>query len=408
MVLGAGYAGLMCAVRLAGQAKKYGLRAALVNRDGQFCERLRLHERIAEPTSCPPARLPPLTQFLAGSRCAFIQGDVSEIDIESRSVRVLTGGGPRCLHYGQLVLALGSRVDTDAVPGIAEHAYTLDATGPRGQPELKRRLTALGASPRIVVVGAGATGIEVAAELKQIDGARVTLVDAGEFAGFATRRVRRHLIEAADRAGIEIRENIRVQSIAPNLLTTNAGGIAFDVSVWCGGFRGQDVVAASGLDIDAKGRVRVDPYLRALSDPAVFVAGDACIPIEWHGAPARMSAFFALATGAHVADTIVRLHAGSPARPFGFWTYGQAIAVGREAVGFATLPYDRQVGPIYRKRAAFFLRWFFVWVLVQLIAMARRYPRFPFWLGRGAHRTKTAGRYAPPGILRRRQSARQE
>jgi 2-polyprenyl-6-methoxyphenol hydroxylase-like FAD-dependent oxidoreductase len=60
IVLGAGYAGLMCAARLAGQTRKRGLRTALVNRDGQFCERLRLHERAAEPAFRPPARLPPL------------------------------------------------------------------------------------------------------------------------------------------------------------------------------------------------------------------------------------------------------------------------------------------------------------------------------------------------------------
>jgi NADH:ubiquinone reductase (H+-translocating) len=321
---------------------------------------------------------------------------------------VLTAAGPRCLNYVRLVVALGSRVDTHAVPGIDEHAYTLDATGPRGQPELKRRLAALaGMGPRIVVVGGGATGIEVAAELKCVDGARVTIVETGEFAGFATGRERKHLIEAAGRAGIEIRQKLRVESVEPSLLTTSAGEIPFDVCVWCGGFRGQDVVAASGFDIDDRARVRVDPYLRALSDPSVFVAGDACMPIEWHGAPARMSAFFALTTGAHVADTIARLHLGRRARPFGFWTYGQAVAVGQEAVGFATMPYDRQVGPIYRKRAAFFLRRFFVWLLVRLIAIARRYPRLPFWLGRGAYRRKAAARYAAPALLRR-QPARQE
>jgi hypothetical protein len=74
--------------------------------------------------------------------------------------------------------------------------------------------------------------------------------------------------------------------------------------------------------------------------------------------------------------------------------------------GLPTIPYDRQVGPIYRRRTAFFLRWFFVWLLVRLIAMARRYPRLPFWLGRGAYRRKSAARYAAPGLLRRQ--ARQE
>jgi hypothetical protein len=109
-----------------------------------------------------------------------------------------------------------------------------------------------------------------------------------------------------------------------------------------------------------------------------------------------MSAFFALTTGAHVADTIARIHADKQARPFGFWTWGQAIAVGREAVGFASIPYDHPIGPIYRGRLAFRLRWFFVWLLVRLIAITPSFPALPFWLGRGAYRRKDAAKYMRP------------
>jgi NADH dehydrogenase FAD-containing subunit len=179
---------------------------------------------------------------------------------------------------------------------------------------------------------------------------------------------------------------------------TSAGDLPCDVCIWCTGFAGQPVIRDSGLETDAAARIRVDPYLRALGDPFVFAAGDACIPVERCGAPPRMSAFFALTTGAHVADTIARMHAGRRPRPFGFWTWGQAIGVGQEAVGFATIPYDHQIGPIYRGRTAFRLRSFFVWLLVRLIGLQRRFPALPFWLGRGAYRRKEVRHYAPPGL----------
>jgi hypothetical protein len=141
--------------------------------------------------------------------------------------------------------------------------------------------------------------------------------------------------------------------------------------------------------------------------------GDACIPVEHCGAPPRMSAFFALTTGAHVADTIARMHAGMHAgnrpRPFGFWTWGQAITVGCEAVGFATIPHDCQVGPIYRKRTALRLRSFFIWLLVRLTGLQRRLRALPFWLGRGAWSRKALRRYAPPDLAppaRRKEQAR--
>ena len=400
VILGAGYAGLMCAVRLAGRTRG-GLRIALVNERAGFVERLRLHEGLAGAEPSAKRRLPDLRTFLAGTGCEFVEGTAVAIDREGGAVEVETASGRRRVSYARLVIALGSRVDTGMVPGAAEYAFVLDPDGKFGQPALRRKIASLGTSPRIVVGGGGATGIEVAAELTRVAGARVTIVEEGEFAAFATDPVRRLLRAAVSRAGIEVVEGIRIAAIVADGVVTARGRLNADLSVWCGGFRAQDVVACSGLESDGRGRIKVDPYLRALSDSRVFAAGDACLPVEWHGAPPRMSAFFALATGAHVADTIARLNRARQPRPFGFWTYGQAIAVGREAVGFATIPYDRQIGPIYRKRTAFFLRWFFVWFLVRLIAIVRRFPALPFWLGRRAYRQRAVEAYSPPPPFQR-------
>ena len=398
VILGAGYAGLMCAARLSGQTKGGQISIALVNRSPDFVERLRLHEGLADPDFSPAARVRPLAEFIRRCVADFIEGSVVEIDRVGCIVHVDSPSGNRSLKYSRLVIALGSQVNNRRVPGVAKHAYVLDPGGPRGQPELRRRLAALaGKAPRFVVVGGGATGMEVAAELARVATGSVCIVEAGPFAAFATPKVRRFLRGAVERANIEVIENARIQRVESSRLISSVGALACELCVWCGGFRGSDVVMAAGLDVDGHGRVRVDPFLRSLSDPSIFVIGDACQPVEWHGAPARMSAFFALTTGAHVADTIARLYAGRRgARPFGFWTYGQAIAVGGEAVGFATIPYDRQIGPIYRRGTAFFLRWFFVWVLARLITLSPRFPRMPFWLGRGAYRGRAVARYAAP------------
>jgi NADH dehydrogenase FAD-containing subunit len=396
VILGAGYAGVTCALRLVGRTKK--LRIALVSQKGLFVERLRLHEELAKPGFVLPARLPRLDKFLEGSGCTFIQGKVAAIDRVARLVRVDTGDGIGRVSYRFLVVALGSHIAT-SVPGADEHAYVLDAEGPHGQPALKQRLATLDLpAPHIIVVGGGATGIEVAAELTRVRGAHVTILDAGDFAGFAKPPVRRRLVEAVGRAGVAIRERVRVETVAADHVVTNIGEVRCDLCIWCAGFAAQPVALDSGLATGPAGRIRVDPYLRSLTDSSVFAAGDACVPVEWCGAPPRMSAFFALTTGAHVADTIARMHADKRARPFGFWTYGQAIAVGEEAVGFATIPYDRQAGPVYRGRTAFRLRSFFVWVLVRLIGLQRRFPFLPFWLGRSAYRRTDVRRYMPPSL----------
>lgn len=398
VILGAGYAGLTCAVRLAGRTQKLELRIALVNKTDAFVERLRLHEGLAKPDFVLPTRLPKLADLLAGSGCAFIQGEVREIDRAERCVHLDTPEGARALSYGQLVIALGSR-SVPAAPGADRHAYVIEAEGPSGQPALKQRLASLATpEPQIIVVGGGATGIEAAAELALIRGAHVTILEAGNLAAFATPAVKKRLVEAVDRAGIVVREHVRVETVESDRVATSVGTLPCDVCVWCAGFADQPVVRAAGFETDAAGRIRVDPYLRTLDDPFVFAAGDCCIPVEHCGAPPRMSAFFALTTGAHVADTLARMRTSRRPRPFGFWTWGQAIGVGKEAVGFATIPYDRQIGPIYRGRTAFRLRSFFVWLLVRLIGLHRRFPALPFWLGRGAWRRKEVRRYARPSL----------
>src|SRR5215472_13555571 len=83
VILGAGYAGLMAALRLAGKGR--ALRIALVSESGHFFERVRLQESIDNP---PATRLPALADLVAGTNISFIKGRVVGIDAAARIVRV--------------------------------------------------------------------------------------------------------------------------------------------------------------------------------------------------------------------------------------------------------------------------------------------------------------------------------
>jgi NADH dehydrogenase len=102
--------------------------------------------------------------MLAGSRVRFLQGWVTHISPETSLVTLNTAAGTEHISYDYLILALGSHVDRESIPGIDRHAYALDPYGALAAPALKQRLETLGQSPfRAVVAGAGATGIEAAA-----------------------------------------------------------------------------------------------------------------------------------------------------------------------------------------------------------------------------------------------------
>ena len=127
VVLGAGYGGLLAAVRLAARSRQ--AEVTLVNQSDVFVERVRLHQYAANQA----VRQRKLVDVLAGTRVQFVYGTVERIELPAR--RVLLGGG--ALTYDYLVYALGSVTDVGAVPGVRDHAYSIKATGERSAEDLK-------------------------------------------------------------------------------------------------------------------------------------------------------------------------------------------------------------------------------------------------------------------------------
>ena len=160
VILGTGYAGMMTAIRLAGKTKKHKVRVTLINAAAHFSERPRLHE-VA--TGNPP-RLRPIAQMLEGTTVQFCQGYATKLDAERQKIHLQTTNSEEQIPYDYLVMALGSQVDRDSVPGVRDHAYTLDANGPLTAEPLYERLQEMVPSGgRVVVVGSGPTEIEAAA-----------------------------------------------------------------------------------------------------------------------------------------------------------------------------------------------------------------------------------------------------
>ena len=123
VVLGAGYAGLMAAMRLAKKTDSRDVTITLVNATDTFNERVRNHQLISGQ------RIPerPLPELVAKTRIRFQQGTVRSIDPDRHTVIVETGPDQTVdMRYDHLIYALGSRVDVGSTPGVREYAYTLD------------------------------------------------------------------------------------------------------------------------------------------------------------------------------------------------------------------------------------------------------------------------------------------
>jgi len=349
LIAGAGYAGLHVAARLAARLRSEpAIELTLVDRH-DYHQALTELPRVAGGTRAADAVRIPLQDVLA-ARVHFVRTDVDGFDLDGRRLR--TGAGP--IGWGRLVLALGSRPNDFAIPGLAERALSLYSAGDaeRVWAAVRDSLAAAAAATdpgrqrllaTVVVGGGGATGVELAGELAEMlpqvacdsglapDRPAVVLVEAGPsiLAGSSPKLVAKagkilSDLEVSVRTGATIaaatKEGFRLQ---------DGQLVEGGVFVWAGGLKAPEVVADSGLPTGHNGRVKVDQYLRVLDRPDIYVAGDLASVVDprtGHVLPSL--AQVALEEGETVARNVVAEVRGDPLETFTFRDKGFVVSVG--------------------------------------------------------------------------------
>ncbi len=167
VVLGAGFAGLWAAIGAARKRDEIGagddIEICVVDRNPYHNIRVRNYEVDLSDVALP------LAQLLDPIGVSHVLGEVEAIDPAQRRISLVTRSGEETLAYDRLVLALGSEVMRPDIPGLADHAFDVDTYA--AALRLEAHLVSLGRSApspgrsTVVVVGAGFTGIEVAAEM---------------------------------------------------------------------------------------------------------------------------------------------------------------------------------------------------------------------------------------------------
>ena len=376
VVLGAGYAGLMAALRLASQTDA-GVAVTLVNAADTFGDRVRNHQVAAGQT----VRRRPLASFLRGTRIQFVQGTVTTLSLPEREVTVQTPAGRRAIGYDYLMYALGSFVRTEGLPGAREHAYTVDRASAQ---TFGTRLPAVAQrGGRLLVVGGGNTGVEVATEVAESHpGLQVTLATRRSFASQLSPAARAHIRNAFHRLGIRFLEHTTVVSLGDHEARTERGEILpFDLCVVVAGFAVSDLARQAGLRVNERGQILIDRAMRSLSHPEVYAVGDAAMPAEEPGAPVRMAAYTALTMGAHGADCLAAQLKDKAPTAFGFSYQAFGLSLGRSdgVVQFLDGDHDTPRDRIITGNVAGKSREFFVRLIVGVLKAQRLGPwTFPW------------------------------
>ncbi|MCA1551009.1 FAD-dependent oxidoreductase [Bradyrhizobium sp. BRP19] len=340
VVLGAGFAGLWAAIGAARKREEIGasdrdVEIRLVDRNPYHNIRVRNYEADLAEVALP------LPQLLDPIGVSHGLGEVEAADPARREISLVTSAGAETLHYDRLVLALGSAVMRPDIPGLAAHAFDVDTYA--AALRLEDHLVSLGRSApspghsTVVVVGAGFTGIEVAAEMPDrlaragITGSRrIILVDPNPSVGASIGANARPVIETALASlDIETRLGVRVAAIeAAGMRLSSGEFIPARTVIWCAGMRASPLAASFPGGRDSLGRLLVDPFMRVADVGGVFAAGDVASSVIDGLHPTVMSCQFARPMGRFAGHNVVADLVGLPMLPLRIDWYVTVLDLG--------------------------------------------------------------------------------
>jgi NADH dehydrogenase len=367
VVVGGGAGGLELATQL-GDRYGRGTKAhvTLVDRSRTHLWKPLLHEVAAGSMDIHHHQLDYLAQA-RWHRFTFVLGALEGLERQAKHIRVapvVDDEGEQVLParripYDTLVIAIGSESNDFGTPGVREHAFTIDNAW---QAHLfHRRLVnscfranfaADGRIIDIVIVGAGATGVELAAELHNT----VRVLTAYGLASFdPARQIRLTILEAGPRIlpglpehimrgamatleqlGVQVHVGDPVIEVGPSFVKTKGGReIRADFTVWAAGIRCPDVLREiDGLESNRQNQLVVTQALQATRDPDIFAIGD-CAAVRWTAdryVPPRAQSAHQMSS--HMVKTIARRLDGKPPTEFHYRDFGSLVSLGNyETVG---------------------------------------------------------------------------
>lgn len=353
VILGAGYGGMMTALQL---TKKLGYNEAdiiLVNKHDYHYQTTWLHEPAAGTLDIDRTRMS-ISDVLDMRKVKLIQDEAVEIHREKQAV-VLKNHGE--LKYDYLVVAVGSEPETFGVPGVFEHAFhKWTVNGARLLKEhieyqfalynnLKEKRDGL---LTFVVAGAGFTGIEFIGELservpelcakfdvpKEKIAMHVVEAAPAVLPGFDSELVE-YAVNVLESRGVQFKTGCPIKEVTERgVVLANGEQILANTVVWATGVRGNRLIEQSGFEA-LRGRVKVDPYLRAPGHENIFIIGDCSLIInEETNRPYPPTAQIALQQAYNCANNLVALLKGTELEAFEPHIRGTVCSLGgKEAVG---------------------------------------------------------------------------
>jgi len=351
VIVGAGFAGLGCARELAKHDDD--VHVTLIDRNN-YHQFLPLLYQVATYQLAPVDVSADLRQLFRKHRNVSVKlGEVAAIDPAAKTVTMEDG---QTFAGDYLVLAAGSRANFFDTPG-AEHVFPLYSLDDAKR--LRARILAVfedaeqdpsrveEGALNFVIVGAGATGTEVAGAIAELirhvlpsrfhdlalEKARVIMVDLGDAVlGPFSPKAHDYASKVLTKDGVEIRLGTSVKEIAADHVVLSDGDrIPTHCVVWGGGIKAGQLAETSGLKQGRGGRIDVQPDLTVADQAGIYAVGDIANIPDPGGKPYPQLGSVALQAGVWAGKNILAEVEGKQRSTFDYHDKGIMAMIGRNA-----------------------------------------------------------------------------
>ena len=373
VIVGGGAGGLELATKLGdryrsrkGSAKKVSV--ILVDKNRTHLWKPKLHEVAAGSMDLADQELDYIAQA-HWHHFSFRLGELTGIDRISRKIQVAPfydDSGElvtpqQTIHYDTLIISIGSLTNDFGTPGVEQYAQRLESLADAKRFHLRLINACLRAQVQtqplashqlqVVIIGAGATGVELAAELHRTTRA---IISFGMDRVDPEKDLKVILIEAAPKRlpalstrisiaaekllmdlGVEVMTNAKVQKIEANRVhLSNGVEIPAELIVWAAGVKAPDFLnGIGGLESNHANQLMVLPTLQSTRDPHIYAMGD-CAACPWPEAnngkggivPPRAQAAHQQAS--HLFSQINQIIDGKPLKPYQYRDFGSLVSLG--------------------------------------------------------------------------------
>lgn len=355
VILGAGFGGITAVLSLAKKKAALGddYEIILIDRHHHHLYTPALYEIASIPQeniadiALKTSVLIPLADIAAGKSITVLADEIMGLAPEKQEVLLKNNG---VIPYAFCIVALGSETNYFGIPGLQERSFPLktfdDAVRLRNSIEM---LVKKNDGMKIVVGGAGASGVELAAEFvnficdikeKILDGKKTCsveflLVEASPeiLPGFDEKTVRKTKRRLA-RLGVRVKTSTAISGVEEKeIIFKNGERESYDILCWTGGVAGPAIFSQFGLPLSPKGALEIDDMLRVKgTNNSLFAIGDNALYINPKtGKPLVWNVPVAEAEGRLTVKNILRVIRGEPLKRFvPFKKYPFILAVGKK------------------------------------------------------------------------------